>query len=335
MKISANFKELDKSKLIKHYDLSRRRLILLDYEGTLPSSNNHTLFEYQSKGLSPSSKILNTLDYLTKDKRNIIFIITGREAKLVSEWFSPVPDLGLASEHGLLYRYSTNVKAKDKWEKMIKNFNGEWRSYCVEQLEPYTERCEGSFIEVKEASVVWQYRDCDPELGKSFAQVITSDFENSLKNLKLKVINGKGYVEVKPEGINKGAFASYILKQEIKRKRVPDFILAIGDDTADEEMFKYFNTKKPEIIKYSKKCNIYTVTVGKKPSSAECYVDSTSDVRAILEAFMQISNRKAMSSSTINIRALGNVFNDLSTTLSNDKTHGIVDENFSDKDSDS
>ena len=69
---------------------------------------------------------------------------------------------------------------------MIKNFNGEWRSYCVEQLEPYTERCEGSFIEVKEASVVWQYRDCDPELGKSFAQVITSDFENSFKYFSLK-----------------------------------------------------------------------------------------------------------------------------------------------------
>lgn len=87
MKISSNFKELDRNILTKAYDNSRRRLILLDYEGTLPSENNPNL-EYQSKGLQPCCKVMNVLDYLTKDKRNTIFIVTGREAKLVSEWFS-------------------------------------------------------------------------------------------------------------------------------------------------------------------------------------------------------------------------------------------------------
>lgn len=329
MKISSNFKELDKGALIRDYDKSRRRLILLDYEGTLPTTSQ-SLVEYQSKGLSPSPKILNVLDHLTKDKRNTIFIVTGREAKLVSEWFSSVPDLGLASEHGFLYRYSTYSKAKDNWEKMLKGFNGDWRGYCVEQLEPYTERCEGSFIEVKEASVVWQYRDCDPELGKSFAQVMTDDFENSFKNLKLQVVNGKGYVEVKPEGINKGTFASFIFKKEVLRKRCPDFILAIGDDTADEEMFKFFDQKINTIKHFSKKVKVYTVTVGKKPSSAASYVDSTADVRTILEAFMQISNRKTISSSSADLRSL-NLFGESSTTISNEKTHLIVDEVGSDK----
>jgi trehalose 6-phosphate synthase/phosphatase len=70
-------------------------------------------------------------------------------------------------------------------------------------MEPYVERCEGSFIEFKEASVVWQYRDCDPELGKAFANIITIDIENSLKNFNMNIINGKGYVEVKPKGVNK------------------------------------------------------------------------------------------------------------------------------------
>lgn len=219
---------------------------------------------------------------------------------------------------------------------MLKGFNGDWRTNCIEQLVPYTERCEGSFIEVKEASVVWQYRDCDPELGRSFSQVITSDFEKTLKNLKLRVINGKGYVEVKPEGINKGAFASFILKQEIKRKKIPDFILCIGDDTADEEMFKYFNEKKETIKKYTKNLELFTVTVGKKPSSAQCYVDSTSEVRTLLEAFMQISNRKTMSSSTFNIRAL-NMLGETSTTLSNEgvKSGVMIEDCISEKSSDS
>ena len=68
--------------------------------------------------------------------------------------------------------------------------------------------------------------------------------ENSLKNLNLNIINGKGYVEIKPKGINKGAFASFILKEEIIRNKTPDFIFCIGDDTSDEEMFKFFKKKK-------------------------------------------------------------------------------------------
>jgi trehalose 6-phosphate synthase/phosphatase len=213
---------------------------------------------------------------------------------------------------------------------MLTGFCGDWMSTCIEQLVPYTERCEGSFIELKEASLVWQYRDCDPELGKRFATVITSDFEKSLKSLKMKVINGKGYVEVLPEGINKGAFASFILKQEVKKNRPPDFILAIGDDTADEHMFNYLNEKKNKLIKYINNPKVFTVTVGKKPSKAESYLDSTSDVRSILDNFMQISNRKAMSSSTFNIRGF-KIKHETSTTLTNEvKNFNFIEEYNSD-----
>ncbi len=87
MKISSNFKELNRKQIVQDYNKARKRLILLDYEGTLPSSALLNS-EYNSKGSFPSNKILNILEYLTKDKRNTIFIVTGREAKLVSEWFS-------------------------------------------------------------------------------------------------------------------------------------------------------------------------------------------------------------------------------------------------------
>ncbi len=87
-------------------------------------------------------------------------------------------------------------------------------------------------------------------MGKAFAKVITLDLENNFRTLC--VVNGKGYVEVKPPGISKGAFASFILKQEIKRGKSPDFILAIGDDTTDELMFQYFDKKKNAIKNYSK-----------------------------------------------------------------------------------
>jgi trehalose-phosphatase len=65
-------------------------------------------------------------------------------------------------------------------------------------------------------------------------------------------MNGKGYVEVKPKGINKGEFASFILREEILNKKPPDFICCIGDDTSDEEMFIFFKKKRKQILNYLK-----------------------------------------------------------------------------------
>ena len=259
--------------------------------------------DFQSKGAKPSEEVLTLLEELSSDKHNTVFIITGREAKLVSEWFGGVKDLGLAAEHGFMYRFNNGV-SKDKWTRMIKNYNNDWISACVDILEPYTERCEGSFLEIKEASVVWQYRDCDQELGKSFATVITSELECSVKKLNLKVINGKGYVEVIAMGINKGCFVSYIIKENLSNDHLPDFIFCVGDDTTDEKMFHYLKAKGKDIKKYLKNVKINTVTVGKKPSDAMYYVNNPKGVQEIIQEFVKSTHKLSSSYSTMNIRGM-------------------------------
>lgn len=107
--------------------------------------------------------------------------------------------MGLAAEHGFYYTF----KSQGKWKSMLNDYNNSWRIYVAELLESYTERCEGSYIEVKDSSVVWQYRDCDKELGRNFANVLKSDLEHILSKYELNVINGKGYTEIKPKGLNK------------------------------------------------------------------------------------------------------------------------------------
>jgi trehalose-phosphatase len=87
-------------------------------------------------------------------------------------------------------------------------------------------------------------------LGKSFANVITLDLENCLNKHNISIMNCKGYVEVKPKGINKGEFASFILREEILNKKSPDFILTIGNDSSDEEMFIFFKKKRKQILNY-------------------------------------------------------------------------------------
>ena len=302
MKINSDFKQLNVKDIIPQYEKSSRRLIFFDYEGTLPSMTSLE-GDFQSKGAKPSEEVLTLLEELSSDKHNTVFIITGREAKLVSEWFGGVKDLGLAAEHGFMYRFNNGV-SKDKWTRMIKNYNNDWISACVDILEPYTERCEGSFLEIKEASVVWQYRDCDQELGKSFATVITSELECSVKKLNLKVINGKGYVEVIAMGINKGCFVSYIIKENLSNDHLPDFIFCVGDDTTDEKMFHYLKAKGKDIKKYLKNVKINTVTVGKKPSDAMYYVNNPKGVQEIIQEFVKSTHKLSSSYSTMNIRGM-------------------------------
>ena len=292
MKLNSDFTQLDTNLLIPIYNKSQHRLIFLDYEGTLPSVNVSNENEIL-KGNKPTKEILHLLSELTQDKRNSVFIITGRGILLLNEWFCKIKDLYLAAEYGFKYKLNTG-KEKDIWKRILKDYNNDWMNVCYDIIEPYTERCEGSFLEIKESSIVWQYSECDQELGKNFASVLTSELEYSVKNLNLKVVNGKGYVEVSAYGINKGYFISYIIKVFLSKNLIPDFIICFGDDTSDEKMFHYLKNKKKEIEKYCKNIKIITCTIGKKPSEAHYYVNNPKSVQEVIEEM--VKNSKSLPS---------------------------------------
>ena len=307
LKINPNFKKLNLKQIETDYEKSNKRLLFFDYEGTLPSAYQNS--EIVSKGSPPSTEILNLLKGLTSDKRNKVFIVAGKGPDQLKEWFGSVKDLGLAAEHGFMY--SVNRQGLDKWKKIIKKYDNEWIKNCSDIISPYLERCEGSFLDVKESSIVWQYTDCDLELGKQFVSSMSSELENLVKKYNLKIVNGKGFMEIIAVGVNKGYFVGYKIKEFIINKKSLDFILCIGDDTSDEKMFHYLNTKKDEIKKYCKKAKIYSITVGKKPSKAHYYVEKPKNVQELISSLVKASNKLSSSISTLDIRALAlnNKFN--------------------------
>ena len=56
--------------------------------------------------------------------------------------------IGLAAEFGFYYKHNS-IDSDNLWLKMINNFNSGWINEIVEDLEPYLERLEGAFIEIK------------------------------------------------------------------------------------------------------------------------------------------------------------------------------------------
>ena len=295
-KISTKFEQLDPEVITHIYGQSFKRLIFLDFEGTLPTENiGQEKVEKLFKDRKPSEEIKSLLTELTNDRKNSVFIVAGKGQQQLKEWFGDIPNLGLSAEHGYLYRANNQSNFKYTVDKYDTN----WRNFCMNIMEPYTQRCEGSSLEIKESSVVWQYSECDQELGKAFASVITSELQVALKNKDVKILNGKGFVEVISLGINKGYFVSYIIKEKIRQKKAPDFILCIGDDAGDEKMFNYLNKKKKEILKFNHNAHLISVTVGKKPSEAEYYVNNPNDVKNLINKF---TLKLAKSVSSFNIK---------------------------------
>eukprot|EP01112_Ceratiomyxa_fruticulosa_P009807 TRINITY_DN2573_c0_g3_i3.p1 TRINITY_DN2573_c0_g3~~TRINITY_DN2573_c0_g3_i3.p1 ORF type:complete len:258 (+),score=60.66 TRINITY_DN2573_c0_g3_i3:286-1059(+) len=115
-----------------------------------------------------------------------------------------------------------------------------WMEVVLPFLEHYTERTPGSFIEKKQASIVWHYRVCDPEYSAFQAQELLLQIQSVSAKFPIEVFLGKKAIEVKPKGIGEGYMIKKIignrLKASDKEERI-DFLLCIGDGKADEDMF--------------------------------------------------------------------------------------------------
>ena len=127
------------------------------------------------------------------------------------------------------------------------------------------DRTPGSFIEEKDFSLVWHYRKVDPAFASARAMELKDALLHLTANLNLGVLEGNRVIEIKNVGINKGQVAL----RWIPRKDW-DFILAVGDDWTDEDMFHVL----PD--------SAYSIKVGSFPSRARFNVNSIKDVRSLL-----------------------------------------------------
>ena len=101
-------------------------------------------------------------------------------------------------------------------------------------LNEYVDRCTGSFIEEKYASLAWHYRNVEADFAELRINELKDDLLEILKNnANLQELEGNKVIEIKSVTYNKGTVATEILQQ-----KTFDFAMAIGDDKTDEDLFK-------------------------------------------------------------------------------------------------
>ncbi|KAL1327595.1 hypothetical protein HN51_037608 [Arachis hypogaea] len=277
--LSPGFRKLSIDHVVSAYKRTNRRAIFLDYDGTV--------VPHSSINKVPSPEVISVLNALSSDPKNIVFIVSGRGRDSLSDWFSSCQLLGLAAEHGYFLRWNRD----SEWECSHLSADLDWKNIAEPVMQLYTEATDGSSIEIKESALVWHHQDADPDFGSCQAKELLDHLESVLANEPAVVTRGQHIVEVKPQGISKGLVAEKVISTMFNGGNPPDFVMCIGDDRSDEDMF--------ETILRSVSCpslpatpEIFACTVGRKPSKAKYFLDDTLDVVKLLQGLASSSNPK-------------------------------------------
>lgn len=229
-----------------------KRLYLLDYDGTLTPLVN------DPDQARPDRKLLNLLARLSEIPKNNIVIVSGRKRDMLIEWFKPVR-VNLIAEHGIWIK-----KHGAEWH-LIQQMSSNWKKDLRPTVEQYTDRTPGSFIEEKEYSIVWHYRQADPALAIIRARELKEALIHVTRNLNLGILDGNKVLEIKDMSVNKGRAVGEWLKN-----RKWDFIFAAGDDYTDEDIFDVLPKKA------------FSIKIGSGYTKARFIVDSPTDILKVL-----------------------------------------------------
>lgn len=289
--LDPNFRKLTVEHIVSAYKRTKNRAILLDYDGTMMLQ--------RSISASPNAEAVGLLNNLCKDPKNVVFIVSGKDKKTLTEWFSSCGKLGIAAEHGYFLRPNGDAD----WETCVALPDFYWKQIAEPVMKLYTETTDGSTIETRESALVWNYQFADPDFGSCQAKELLDHLESVLANEPVSVKSGLHIVEVKPQGVNKGLVAERLLITMQEKGMLPDFVLCVGDDRSDEDMFEVIMSAMagPSL---SPVAEVFACTVGQKPSKAKYYLEDTSEILKMLQGLATASEQTARNVSQSSPRAI-------------------------------
>ncbi len=244
-------------RMVNEFYMAKNPTIMMDYDGVLVN------FFVNPNDANPKPHTLKLLQDLSNLSTGGVMVISGRSKDDLENWLGDIP-ITLAAEHGALQRENKHKS----WVKLTK-VSPTWKRIFKPVLQKYADKTPGAFVEEKECSLVWHYRNSPTYYAQKNMTILLRVLKPILKTWGLKIYRGNMILEIKSPYANKGAAT----KQWIKPKH--DFILAIGDDYTDEDIFAVL----PE--------SAYSVKVGRGKTLARYRVDNVDEVHKVLEKLVK------------------------------------------------
>ncbi|KAF8963230.1 alpha,alpha-trehalose-phosphate synthase [Flammula alnicola] len=227
---------LTPSLLLPKYKHSQKRLILVDFEGTLWRRDLTQKGVLQFLGGKGNSEVelpkevedaIGVLGKLAEDRRSEVWLLSGLQMKGVLEAVAErVPKVGIVAENGCFIKtrsVGSGVNANGKptggdWINMVPNFNLTWKSACLEILNYFTERTPGSFIEERQVSLVWRFWTGESldHPDRQWAQRQAAEAQNHIfdslgERYGLRIIPGRNSFLILPNNVSRSTAVGAIL----------------------------------------------------------------------------------------------------------------------------
>jgi len=234
------------------YHQAGKRLLLLDYDGVLRE------FVRDPSAARPSDEVRQLLQRLGSNPANDVVIVSGRSKRDLNDWLGDLP-LALAAEHGAFFRRTGGKN----WHR-TSQADSAWYGRVKDLFTYYADATPGALVEQKDAALVWHYRGASPYYAHKHLVAIRRLLKPLLKRYGLIAKDGHKILEVHPADVSKGRVTLEWLIQDY------DFILALGDDATDEDMFRALPG------------GAYSIKVGRGLTAARWRLKNVAEVIALL-----------------------------------------------------
>jgi trehalose 6-phosphate synthase/phosphatase len=233
----------------------KRLALFLDYDGTLRE------IERDPQAARPNEGVRQLLDAFPSRENIEVTLISGRTSDDLEAWLGGYP-FALIAEHGAVLRRA----GRKEWERLDVGVSYAWKDEMLKILRAYEASTPGSLVEEKKTSLVWHYRNTDPEFGAWKAHQLAVELGAIMANEPVEIRHGRKIIEASAATISKGAAVRRVLKESRH-----DLVLCAGDDQTDESMFEL---KVPHMI---------SIKVGASPSRAKYRIANPAQFRAFLK----------------------------------------------------
>ncbi|KAM1959252.1 hypothetical protein FF1_004759 [Malus domestica] len=233
---------------VDRYLQSSNRLLILGFNATLTEPKDTfgrrggQIREMELK-LHPDLK--EPLKKICDDSKTTIVVLSGSDRSVLDYNFGDY-NMWLAAENGMFLRLTMG-----EWmTTMPENLNMDWVDSVKHVFEYFTERTPRSHFELRETSLVWNYKYADIEFGRLQARDLLQHlWTGPISNASVDVVQGGRSVEVRAVGVTKGAAIDRILGEIVHNKgmKAPiDYVLCIGHFLPkDEDVYTFFEPELP------------------------------------------------------------------------------------------
>jgi trehalose 6-phosphate synthase/phosphatase len=249
----------DLSEAWKMFETARQNgrpiALFVDYDGTLRE------IESEPRQAIPTPPVLQTLKHLQTAADIELTVISGRSRQDLQEWFSSVP-IRLVAEHGASLREASG----SEWRELDQGVNYGWKAKLRPILEILAESTPGSLVEEKRSSLVWHYRQVEPQLAEWKARQFAEELAAVAANEPIRILRGRKTIEASAAQVSKGTAVARLL-EKMPSEAV---VVCAGDDYTDESMF---NLQWAHLV---------SIKVGREPTHARFRLADPAAIREFL-----------------------------------------------------